>query len=83
MKVEVRKAVKNALVVPFRQLAPNRHLPVLAVPGQKHAAVATIMPELHSEELKQKQREEALERERIEKELQRKRKMQEAVHSVD
>ncbi len=83
MKVEVRKAVKNAPLVPFRQLSQHRHPPVLAVPGQEHAAVATIMPELHSEELKQRQKEEALERERIERELQRKRKMQEAVHRQD
>ena len=83
MKVEVHKAVKNALLVPFRQLVPHQHMPVLAVPRREHAAVAPLAPTLHSEELKQKQREEALERERIERELQRRRKMQQAVHSVD
>lgn len=83
MKVEVHKAVKNALLVPFRQLVPHQHLPVLAIPGQERTAVATLAPTLHSEELKQKQKEEALERERLERELQRKRKMHEAVHRQD
>lgn len=83
MKVEVHKAVKNALLVPFRQIVPHACVPVLAVPKQERAAVATLAPTLHSEELKQRQREEALERERLERELQRKRKMQEAVHHQD
>ena len=83
MKVQVHKAVKNALLVPFRQLVSHQHLPVLSVPGQEHASVATLAPTLHSEELKQKQKEEALERERLKRELQRKRKMQEAVHRQD
>lgn len=83
MKVEVRKAVKNALLVPFRQIVPHACVPVLAVPRQDRAAVAMLAPTLHSEELKQRQKEEALERERLERELQRRRKMQQAVHSVD
>jgi hypothetical protein len=83
MKDEVHKTVKNALLVPFHQLMPRPHLSMLAVPRQERAAVATLAPAFHSEELKQRQKEEALERERIERELQRRRNMQQAVHSVD